>query len=232
MADSATTRIKLRKQSLGSNVNSWGDTKLNDALDTVDRAAKGYQSIAVTGDATWTWANYTKTNEGQVSYVKLTGSLSSSATITVPATEWLWSIHNAAGNAVQIKTASGSGITLQNGDIGLLACDATNVVNVAPTIFPTGNITVAGKIDNLTAGTAGTDATNLTQVNALIASGSIPGADGTVKMDAAAASKYLNAAILVGGDLTKTDNGDTMTLSVTTTPFDEGKVVFLSQVFG
>ena len=79
---------------------------------------------------------------------------------------------------------------------------------------------------------AGTDATNLTQVNALIASGSIPGADGTVKMDAAAASNYLNAAILVSGDVTKTDNGDTMTIGVSVPALDEGKVVFLSQVFG
>jgi hypothetical protein len=51
-------------------------------------------------------------------------------------------------------------------------------------------------------------------------------------MDAGAASKYLNAAILVSGDVTKTDNGDTMTIGVSVPALDEGQVIFLSQVFG
>lgn len=215
MADTATSRLKLRKQSLGSNVNTWGDSKLNDALDTIDRSMKGFQSVALTGDVTWTWTNYTTSNDGQVSCVKLTGSLSSAVTITVPSTEWCWDIHNASGAQVTLKTSAGTGVAIQNGDRAKLQCDGTDVVNTAPTIFPSGNISISGKIDGLTAGAASGEAVEYDQMNAAIAAGGGTGAaDGTVKMDALATSTYFNSALLVDSTITKTDNGDTMTLAV------------------
>ena len=215
MADSATSRFKARKQSLGSNVNTWGDDKLNDVLDLFDRGGKGYQAVALTGDVTWTWTNYATSNAGQVAIVKFTGSLSSAATVTVPSTEWVWLMWNAAGAAVTVKTSAGSGVTLQNGDRAVVYNDGTDVVNIAPTLFPSGNITIGGKIDGLTAGTASGEAVEYDQLNAAIAAGGGSGAaDGTVKMDAFATSVYLNSAVLVDSSMAKTDNGDTMTLAV------------------
>jgi len=217
MADSATSRFKARKQSLGSNVNTWGDDKLNDVLDLFDRGGKGYQAVALTGDVTWTWTNYSTSNAGQVAIVKFTGSLSSAATVTVPSTEWAWLMWNAAGAAVTVSTSAGAGVTLQNGDRAILYCDGTDVVSIAPTLFPSGNITISGKIDGLTAGTASGEAVEYDQLNAAIAAGGGSGAaDGTVKMDALATSVYLNSAVLVDSSMAKTDNGDTMTLAVST----------------
>lgn len=221
MADSATSRFKARKQSLGSNVNTWGDDKLNDVLDLFDRGGKGYQAVALTGDVTWTWTNYATSNAGQVAIVKFTGSLSSAVTVTVPSTEWVWLMWNAAGAAVTVKTSAGSGVTLQNGARVTLYCDGTDVVNVGHTVFPTadvtmgGALTIAGKITGLTAGTASGEAVEYDQLNAAIAAGGGSGAaDGTVKMDAFATSVYLNSAVLVDSSMAKTDNGDTMTLAV------------------
>lgn len=216
MADSATSRFKARKQSLGSNVNTWGDDKLNDVLDLFDRGGKGYQAVALTGDVAWTWTNYATSNAGQVAIVKFTGSLSSAATVTVPSTEWVWLMWNAAGAAVTVKTSAGSGVTLQNGDRAVVYNDGTDVVNIAPTLFPSGNVTIGGKIDGLTAGTASGEAVEYDQLNAAIAAGGGSGAaDGSVKVDALATAVFLGAALTEeDGSLTITDNGDSLGLSM------------------
>jgi len=213
MADSAESRLLLRLQATGDNVNTWGGY-VNDNFSIIGRAAKGYEAIALTGDQTISWTNYSTTNVMEAHKIKFTGTLSSAATVTVPAREHSWRVWNAAGNAVTVTTAAGSGVTLQDGDRAILSCDGTDVINDAPTIFPSQDITISGQIDGLTAGTATGDAVEYDQMNAAIAAGGGTGAaDGTVKMDALASSLYLNAAILVSGDTTKTDNGDTMTLS-------------------
>lgn len=41
MTDTATSRYGARQQSQGSNTNTWGDDKLNEALWLFDRGSKG-----------------------------------------------------------------------------------------------------------------------------------------------------------------------------------------------
>ena len=217
-------RYRVELQAQGANVNTWGDTRLNNALSTFDRGSKGYSSIALTGNVTWTWTQYIATNTGQVKNVKFTGSLTSTATVTVPSIEWEWDVWNAAGASVIMKTSAGSGVTIPNGARVSIYCDGTDVINNGHTVFPTaadvtmgGALTIAGKITGLTAGTASGEAVEYDQLNAAIAAGGGSGAaDGTVKMDAFATSVYLNSAVLVDSSMTKTDNGDTMTLAVST----------------
>jgi hypothetical protein len=48
MADTPSSILLLRLQSIGSNTNLWGGY-LNAALQTLERASKGYQALAVTG---------------------------------------------------------------------------------------------------------------------------------------------------------------------------------------
>lgn len=127
MADNPTSRYLARKQSLGSNASTWGDTKLNDALDTFDRGSKGYEAVAMTGDTTLSWSNYTKTNSGQVSILKLTGSLSAAANLVVPSYEWNWdAIINATGQTVTVKTATGTGVAIPTGRQIPVYCDASD----------------------------------------------------------------------------------------------------------
>lgn len=116
MTDTATSRYKGRQQSLGSNTNSWGDDKLNEFFRLIDRGSKGVQSLAITGDTTISWSNYVATNDGQVSVLILTGSLSSSANVTMPSSEWQWDlIKNTTGQTITVKTAAGTGIAIPNG---------------------------------------------------------------------------------------------------------------------
>jgi len=204
MTDSATTRYKVRKQSLGSNVNSWGDAKLNDSLDILDRGSKGYQSIAMTGDLTLSWSNYSASNQGQVAVVNLTGSLTSAASLIVPSVEWQWdAIINATGQTITVKTSAGTGVTIPTGYRAAVYCDATDCYGATPT-RAFGDIYAGGQIKNVTAGTVSTDAVNKTQMDAAIAAASITGTGNTLKVTSSdTTSKYLDTAVTVSGALSK-----------------------------
>lgn len=177
MTDTPSSILLLRLQSVGSNTNLWGGY-LNAAMQTLERASKGYQALAVTASATISWTNYSAANDGAVMFLKLTGSLSSAVALTFPGYQHYIAVWNATGAAVTIKCSGGTGVTLQNGDRALLYCDAIDYYNAAPTLFPTG-LTVAGRISGLVAGSAGTDATTLAQVGVLIAASVPLGTAGT-----------------------------------------------------
>lgn len=168
MTDSATSRYGARKQSLGSNVNTWGDTKLNDVIDLIDRGSKGYQSVTMTGDTTLTWTNYATTNQGQVQTLKLAGSLSSAASLTIPSREWAFTVINSTGATVTVKTAAGSGVDIPTGYQASLYCDGTDVSNASPTLGPT-----------FTPGTSNAY-TNKNYVDTAIATAGLPATAGTI----------------------------------------------------
>lgn len=136
MADTPSSILLLRLQSTGSNTNLWGGY-LNTALQTLEQASKGYQSLAVTGDATISWTQYATGNTGQCARLKLTGTLAAAATLTFPAYQNFISVHNMAGAAVTIKCSGGTGVSIANNAIAVLYCDAVDYYNAGPTIAPT-----------------------------------------------------------------------------------------------
>jgi hypothetical protein len=192
MTDSATARYGARQQSQGSNTNTWGDDKLNEALRLFDRGSKGYQSLVMTGDTTLNWTNYVATNTGQCAVLKLTGSLSVAASLTVPSVEWTWDlIANTTGQTITLKTVAGTGVEIPTGRGLPIYCDGVDCHNrmgsnipsaasIAGGLSVAGAVTVAGKVSGVAAGIAGTDAVNKTQMEAAIATAAIPATNGTM----------------------------------------------------
>src|SRR5205823_4389408 len=143
-------------------------------------------------DATISWSNYAAGNTGECAVLKLTGALTAAATLTFPAYNNALLVWNAAGAAVTIKCAAGTGVTLANGQRGLLFCDGTDYANAAPTLFPAG-MTVAGQVSGVS---AGTDAVNVTQLAAAIAASVPAGTAGTLFNSVADTTRdYLSAKI-------------------------------------
>ena len=132
MTDVPSSILLTREQSTGANVNTWGQYLITTQR-TTERASKGYQALAVTGSATISWANYSAANDGAVAFLKLTGSLSSAATLTFPGFQNLLSVWNAAGAAITIKCSGGTGVTIPNGRKALLFCDGGDYYSAAPT---------------------------------------------------------------------------------------------------
>ena len=164
----ASTILLLRLQTTGENVNTWGGY-LNTAMQMIEQASKGYQALAVTGDATISWTNYTTGNSGECGFLKLTGTLTSAATLTFPSNQNLLVVKNAAGATVTIKIAAGTGVAIPNGRTTLIACDGTDYIDVT-----------ASWLSTSTTLTNANDIPTYTQVQTLIANAAIPAAAGTI----------------------------------------------------
>ena len=174
MTDSPTSRMKLRQQSQGSNTNTWGDDKINEAFRNVDRSAKGYEAIAMTGETTLSWSNYIATNSGQVAVLKLTGSLSSATNLIVPSVEWVWDIiWNTTGQTITVKTSAGTGVAIPNGRKAAVFCDAADCYFAVPNYIGD-DITEANNRDLM----------DKAAVEAAIATSTIPAAAGTILISA------------------------------------------------
>lgn len=210
MTDSPSSRMKLRLQSLGSNVNTWGDTKLNVVLQTIDRATKGHESTAITADMTVTWSNYDASAFGQTATLAFTGSLSAAVAVTWPSVEWYWdNVSNASGQTITMKTSAGSGCTIPNGYSAAVRNTGSDCEIDTPTRFG-GDIYAGGQIKNVTGATAQTDAPNLHQVSSAIAAASSASVVGTVKVDALASAQYLIDAVTASRGIALTDNGNSI----------------------
>ena len=208
MADSATTRNRLRKQSLGSNVNTWGDTKLNEVLDCVDQITDGVETINLTGDYTLTTSNYTVGDQAKQRVLLFTGSLSSSANVVVPSSEKHFIIYNASGANLVPKTSSGTGPTIPTGYFTTVYCDGSNVY--ARPMFVNGAVYVSGKVLNLTTGAADSDAVNKGQMDSAIAASTSSSTAGTLKVTSSdTTNRYLGG----GGGALQAGTGITLTVN-------------------
>lgn len=194
MTDTATSRYGARQQSQGSNTNTWGDDKLNEVLRLLDRGSKGYEAIAMTGSTTLSWSNYVATNSGQVSVLKLTGSLSSAANLVVPSVEWVWPIiWNTTGQTITVKTSAGTGVQIPTGRKASVFCDATDCYFASPNI-----------IDSITL-TNSRDLVDKNNLETALANSSGVATAGTLLVSATdTTAGYLGQKIAVAGDLALT----------------------------
>ena len=128
MPSAYSPRLRFEEQLTGENTNTWG-VKLSNTLARIDDAIAGYLAIAITGDTTITSANdNTTADQARMASFKFTGTLSATATITIPSVGklyWIW--NGCTGGAITITTGSGNTVTVPAGDIAPVFCDGTNV---------------------------------------------------------------------------------------------------------
>ena len=135
MSNTYTTILKLAKPATGDA--GWGAT-INDKVTTlIEEAISGKAAINTWGQGGDSANVHTLTiNEGASSesrnaVLALTDTstqLSGAGTVVVPTASKLYTVINATGQTVTIKTGSGSGIAVTNGKKANLMCDGTNVV--------------------------------------------------------------------------------------------------------
>jgi hypothetical protein len=183
MADQPSSILLLRLMSTGSQLNLWGGY-LNTALQTLEQADKGYQALSVTGDATISWTNYSTGNTGQCAFLKLTGTLAASATLTFPTYQNFVLVWNAAGQTVTVKCSGGTGVSIPNGRKTLLFCDGTDYYSAVSTW--TGDSTTL---------TNNGDLVSYSQVVALIAAISTAQSGLVLNSPSATASNYMNTLL-------------------------------------
>lgn len=224
MSDSYTTRLGLIKPVPGGSLNTWG-TKLNDNnFDSVDVAIAGTSALTITGDTTLTMADGDDTSTQLPLLHRYGGAPAAAFSVTYTADEFVKLIHNASGKTATPKVGAGSGFSLVNGAIALVAYnsaygDATivtpNFVGTGYTVSQNGHIANKAYVDNAVA-TAGLPATAGTVL--------VSGGDTT--------ASYLDGALAVSGDITKaiTNPGANETLTFTVT-VDQGLLSLLAEAF-
>jgi hypothetical protein len=163
MATAYTTSLKLALPTQGELTGTWGDTLNNQVTSMVEEAVAGLKTINTwsTNSATLSTANGT-TAEARAAILSLTDTtsdLSGAATLICPAASKVYIVKNATGQTVTVKTASGSGIAISNGNTTMVFCDGTNVVEAVTGI--TGNLDVGGNLVAATADINGGTADNV-----------------------------------------------------------------------
>lgn len=184
MPSTPTTRLRIEKQGLGENINTWGDTRLNVAFDLVDMAIAGLATIALTGsNVTLTSVNYAD-DQSRRAVLVFTGTLTANVAITVPSVEKTYLVVNnttMGGFTITIKTAAGTGYVLRDGPQHVY-CNATDVFRATPRLdqapLPTAAMDFnAQRLTNLGTPTANADAATKLYVDNTaftMAAGSLP----------------------------------------------------------
>jgi len=218
--DTPSSILLLRLQGVGGNVNTWGGY-LNTALATLEQASKGYQSLAVTGNATISWTQYQTGNIGQCAALLLMGPLTAPAVLAFPSYQNFMLALNQAGAAVTIMCAGGTGVTIPNGESALLYCDGIDYHDGTPSFFA-GALTVAGQIHGVSAGVAASDAVNVSQMNTAIALATIAGASGTFRNSASDTTPGFGSQKITASGLVQTttvNGGGDESLNVATVAY-------------
>lgn len=154
MASTYTNRLRFEKQGDGENPNSWGLILNQNVIDLVDDAIAGYTIVSVSSVPITLTASDGTADQSRNASLEIQGTLTANVTITIPEEQKTYFINeNTAGAfAVQLKTASGSAITLSQGTNIFVACDGTNIHKVDATetsvsAFTINDLTVINKAE-------------------------------------------------------------------------------------
>jgi hypothetical protein len=207
MPSTPTTRLRVEKQALGENLNLWGDTKLNAALDRLEEGIAAVTSVAIAGTATTLTSTNYVADQARSACLVFTGTLTANSTVTVPNVEKLYlCINSTTGSfSLTVKTAAGTGYALRAGP-NWVYCDATNVAGAVPRLdqapLATASVDLnAQKITNLGTPTTTTDAATKAYVDAIgggVASVYQPGA-GSAAVPSYTFSTDTNTGMYSGG---------------------------------
>ena len=148
MASSPSPLLGVELQALGENLNTWGDTKLNDVIKRLEEAITGAVSIAVEANVTLTSTDYVQ-NQARYSMLIFTGS--GGFNITCPATAKHYLVKNDCSAAVTFTHGSGTTVAVAAGAIKWVATDGTDFFTAEEQDYLllsggtlTGDLTLAG----------------------------------------------------------------------------------------
>ena len=140
MTSTYTTRLGLEKQGDGENPNSWGSILNTNVIDLIDDAIAGYEIVSVSSTGITLSDNTGAVDQSRNASLEFAGTLTANVTITIPSEEKTYFIReNTTGSfAVQVKTDSGSAITLIQQNNSFISCDGTSIYELdSPTSVDT-----------------------------------------------------------------------------------------------
>jgi len=132
MASTYTTRVRLEKQTPGENENTWGTILNGNVIDLVDDSIAAYTTITVSSvDVTLTQADGFA-DQARSAFLDITGTLTGNVNVLIPALSKGYGVRNSTSGSftVTMKTATGSGIAIPQGQVISVISDGVSVRDV------------------------------------------------------------------------------------------------------
>jgi len=227
MADTYTSQ-GFTKPEPGGSLNTWGQ-KLNVVIDML-AAQNKFSEVQVSGATSVSFTNASASATALPTGLKLTANgVTGAFAFTLPAgVPYKWLIWNMTGYTASINAGGATTISLETGHSVMVAYsdDDGDIAVVTPSVFRAG-LVANGIISGVTAGTLGTHAVNLTQMQAAISVLSTAQTGLVLNSATAIAAEYFEDVITVSGSLVKSKvNAGTATEATNIAfTFDEGAAV-------
>ena len=153
MASTYSSTLNLELQATGENSGTWG-TKINNNLQKLESATKGYVSVAVASTSdSLSASDGSTTDEQSNAIIKLTGSLTGNTTMQCEAVESWYIVDNATSMGTYtlgFKPAGGTAASLVSSSKHLLYSDGSTMFDVLAdcgNIAANGTLTVTGNVE-------------------------------------------------------------------------------------
>jgi len=205
MASTYSSDLKLELMATGENSGTWGD-KTNDNLNLIQQAIAGYEAIALSDGGTVTLAmtNATISNARNM-VIKFTGTLTGASIVTIPDSIEKFYIFDCSAvvgpTNLTIKTASGTGFTLNAAKIFAAYSDGTNLNEISLDTLG-GSIAAADISGTIATAQIADDAVTSAKIadDAVVAASIADGAVGTAAIadDAVTAAKLADTSVSAG----------------------------------
>lgn len=150
MASTYSSRLRIELIGTGEQSGVWGTTTNTNLGTLIEEAIAGVASITMTD------ANYTLTavngadDEARQAVLLISGTLSANRNVIAPSQEKVYIVRNntTGGFSLTIKTSSGTGITISNGQTAFVYCDGTDfhdaITQFSSAVTFPGTVTVTG----------------------------------------------------------------------------------------
>jgi len=140
---SYTSRIRLEKQIPGQNENTWGTVLNDNVIDLVDDSIAAYTTITVSSVAVTLTQSDGASDQARSAFLDISGTLTSNVNVIIPALSKGYDVRNSTSGSftVNMKTATGSGQIIPQGQSIGVVCDGVSVRDVeTPGIRSTSNV--------------------------------------------------------------------------------------------
>lgn len=149
MASTYSPSLRITLIGDGEQSGTWGATTNTNLGSIIEQAITGVQTITLSG-LTYTLSSFDgSVDEARNQVLIFTGVLSANCTVTAPSVEKTYVVVNntTGGFAVNMTTAAGTPLAINNGRSSYIYCDGTNFYAVGSSNNVDGNLNVSGNAD-------------------------------------------------------------------------------------
>lgn len=133
MPSTFTSSLRQEIQATGENETTWGDKANANFAIAIEDAIAGVSTLQMSNADYQLSVAFGAADEARKAILIATGNVPQPRNIIVPNATKSYIVRNitSGGQPITIKTASGSGVAIVNGEVGIVFCDGANVISAA-----------------------------------------------------------------------------------------------------